>query len=77
MSPFNNLNGDDCMVFLRAILIAVLVVLASAALALPAGTSCDQIRALVAEHGRLKAIAWAREHGYTWREINEARKCLR
>jgi hypothetical protein len=39
--------------------------------------NCSQIKLLVAEHGRVKAIVWAREHGYTWAQINEARKCLR
>jgi hypothetical protein len=44
---------------------------------LPAGVSCEQIRTLVAEHGLAKAIYWARSHGYSWSDINEARKCLR
>ena len=39
--------------------------------------NCSQIKSLVAEHGRVKAIIWAREHGYTWAQIAEARKCLR
>ncbi len=37
---------------------------------------CKIIRAFVAEHGKLKAIAYAIEHGATWQQIKEARKCL-
>jgi hypothetical protein len=59
----------------------VLVILLTAQLSrmpqLPAGVTCDQIKALVAEHGYAKALMWAREHGYSWWQINEARKCLR
>lgn len=39
--------------------------------------NCEAIRAAVAEHGKIKAIRWARQQGYTWAEIAEARKCLR
>lgn len=61
---------------------SVVVVVLAATLAvrdpqLPAGASCGQIKALVAEHGYAKAIYWAREHGYMWSQINEARKCLK
>jgi post-segregation antitoxin (ccd killing protein) len=38
--------------------------------------SCEQIRALVAEHGKARALAWAIENGYSLSMINEARKCL-
>ena len=44
---------------------------------LPAGISCPQVRSLVAEHGYLKALVWARGHGYSWKQIAEAKKCLR
>lgn len=39
--------------------------------------SCEEVRAYVAEHGKARAIAAAIKHGATWREIAEARKCLR
>ena len=56
----------------------ILILAASLAFSEPKlPVSCDQIRALVAEHGRVKAIVWAREHGYSWAMIAEARKCLR
>jgi hypothetical protein len=44
---------------------------------LPDGISCDAIRQAVAEHGKFKSIRWARQQGYTWAQIAEARKCLR
>jgi hypothetical protein len=44
---------------------------------LPAGYSCDDVRRVVAEHGKVKAIAMALEAGATLQQINDARKCLR
>lgn len=38
---------------------------------------CDQVRAYVAEHGRAKALAHAIKSGATFRQIKEARKCLK
>jgi hypothetical protein len=39
--------------------------------------SCDDVRAYIAEHGKTKALAFAIKHGATWKQIIEARKCLR
>lgn len=58
-------------------MILLAIILAFSEPNLPAGASCEAIRAKVAEHGYAKAVLWAREHGYTWTQINEARKCLR
>jgi hypothetical protein len=44
---------------------------------LPTGATCEQIRSLVAEHGKIKALAWAVRNGYSWPQIREAKKCLR
>lgn len=44
---------------------------------LPSGYTCEDVRAKVAELGQIKAIAWALENGATWRQLREARKCLR
>lgn len=44
---------------------------------LPAGYTCADVRAKVAELGRIKALAAALERGATWKQIREARKCLR
>jgi hypothetical protein len=68
---------DDRKVFRHAVLIALFVCFAAAALAgepprLPAGVTCEAVRAKVAEHGRYVAYAWARLQGYTTAEINEA-----
>jgi hypothetical protein len=37
---------------------------------------CALVRAMVAEHGKARAIAWAIENGYGWRHIRAARRCL-
>ena len=44
---------------------------------LPAGVTCELVRAKVAEHGKIVAYAWATLQGYSRREIKEARKCLK
>jgi hypothetical protein len=75
------MNRDDRKVFLWAGLIAVAIVLAAAGVAgaagLPPGTDCETIRRLVAEHSKVKALAWAIRQGYSVEQIQEARKCLR
>lgn len=76
------MTRDERKVFLHAILIAAFVVLAGAALAngnapqLPAGVTCEMVRAKVAEHGKVYAYAWAKLQGYSRAEINEAKRCL-
>lgn len=44
---------------------------------LPAGVTCSDVRERVAEHGLAVAIAWAVKQGYSWREIRDAKRCLR
>jgi hypothetical protein len=44
---------------------------------LPAGASCDQVRAYVSQYGRVRSVAWAIRQGYSLAQIREARKCLR
>ena len=39
--------------------------------------SCHDVRAYVYQHGKVKALAFALKNGATWKQINEARKCLR
>lgn len=39
--------------------------------------SCDQIRYYVKTYGLIRAIKWARDNGHSWREIADARRCLR
>jgi hypothetical protein len=76
------MNRDDLRTFLVAGLIA-LVVVCAAALAhaadpkLPPAYDCPTIRAFVAEHGKVKALAMALESGATWKQISQARKCLK
>lgn len=76
------MNRDDRKVLWHAILIALFVMFAAPVFAadaprLPAGVSCADVRAKVAEYGKVYAYAWARLQGYSQREIAEARKCLR
>ncbi|ABD06721.1 hypothetical protein RPB_2013 [Rhodopseudomonas palustris HaA2] len=44
----------------------------------PATTvDCATVRYNVAEHGKAKSIAWAVKNGYSWAQINQARRCLK
>ena len=43
---------------------------------LPAGITCEFVRAKVMELGYIGALAQAKYHGATWSQIREARKCL-
>jgi hypothetical protein len=59
------------------VLIAALIILMTRparASDLPDGVTCEQVRSLVAEHGKVKAIAWAIEHGLSIRQIYLIRK---
>lgn len=37
---------------------------------------CNLVRQYVAEHGKAKALAFALKNGATWKQLQEARKCL-
>ena len=37
---------------------------------------CALVRQYVAEHGKAKALAFALKNGATWKQLQEARKCL-
>lgn len=63
------MNRADRLDLLRGALVALLLVLATAALAADMPVDCAVVRSHVAEHGRAKAIAWARQQGYSWSEI--------
>ena len=38
--------------------------------------TCEDVRRIVAEHGKVKALAMAIEAGATWAQIRAARQCL-
>ena len=38
---------------------------------------CQMVRQYVAEHGKAKALAFAIKNGATFRQLYEARKCLK
>ncbi len=44
---------------------------------LPDGVTCEHVRAVVKEHGEVKALAMALQHGATWEQVRAARRCLR
>jgi hypothetical protein len=60
--------------------LAVLVTPASAgerdSAGLPAGVTCEQVRATVAQIGKVKALALAIEHGATLQQVRAGRRCL-
>ena len=66
------MSRADHMDLLRGAALALFIVLASTAFA--ADIDCAAIRAHVAEHGKAKAVAWARGQGYSWSEIWRIRK---
>jgi hypothetical protein len=43
---------------------------------LPAGVTCDQVRATVVQIGKVKALALAIEHGATLKQVRAGRRCL-
>jgi hypothetical protein len=43
---------------------------------LPAGYSCVDVRRVVDEVGKVRALVLAVEHGATWAQIKAARACL-
>lgn len=62
------------------VLIAILILLMTRparAAELPEGVSCEQVRALVAEHGKVKALAWAFEHGFSIRQVYTIRRACK
>lgn len=72
------MNRDDWKVIIGGTLFAFLFLCGVALAADPRPQlNCEAIRAAVAEHGRIKSVRWAREQGYTWAQIAEARKCLK
>jgi hypothetical protein len=64
-----------CAIFL---LVAALILLmtrqARADTVLPDGITCEMVREKVAEHGKVKALTWAIEHGISIRQIYFIRK---
>jgi hypothetical protein len=44
------------------------------ALAVTEPIHCEQVRVQVAQHGKIKAYAWALANGYTPKEISRIRK---
>jgi hypothetical protein len=62
---------------IAAVLILLMVGVRARAADLPPGVDCQMIRAYVAEHGKARALAWAIEQGYGWRQIQAGRRCLK
>ncbi len=50
---------------------------AKADTSLPDGITCEFVREKVAEHGKVKALAWAIEHGLSIRQIYLIRRACK
>lgn len=65
---------------MKGLLVAVALMLITPARAaettLPAGYSCDDVRAMVEKYGRTKAIRIAKRNGATPEQIAAAERCL-
>ncbi len=70
------------MIPLRGLLVPLLAALVLIAIGCHARAAdkpqidCALVRQYVAEHGKAAALSWAIRNGYSWREIQEARRCL-
>lgn len=56
-------------IIIVAVFLLVMTRPARADTALPDGITCGMVREKVAEHGKVKALAWAIEHGLSIRQI--------
>lgn len=68
-----NLTGITSCLIIGALLGSV----KAADIKLPDGVTCEDVRRVVAEKGKVRALALALENGATWTQIKEARKCLK
>lgn len=72
------LNRDDKIALLIFGALSILIVLMAAASAEDKPTiTCEEVKAKVAEVGKVKALAFALANGAKWSQIKEARKCLK
>lgn len=73
--PYFKRRATGFLILTTTALVALLIILIllmtrpARAAELPSGVTCEQVRSLVAEHGKVKAIAWAFEHGLSFRQI--------
>jgi hypothetical protein len=65
------------LVPLFAVAILIAMGIRARAADLPPGMDCVMVRTYVAQHGKARALAWAIEQGYGWREIRAAKRCQR
>lgn len=70
---FTGMNRDDWNALIGAVIFAIALTLASAAYAMP----CWVVKKAVSQYGEAAAESWARNQGYTGKQIEELRKCLR
>lgn len=74
------MNRDDAKTFLGAGIFALFLLCATFAFAddkLPAGYTCEQVRANVERYGKIAAWTWARLNGLSREQIAAARRCLK
>ena len=58
----------------KYLIVFFLMITPAAAEPLEIQVNCEQVKALVAEHGKLAAIKWALTNGFSMRQVNAARK---
>jgi hypothetical protein len=61
-------------IFVLFIALILLMTRPARADVLPDGITCEMVREKVAEHGKVKALAWAIEHGISIRQIWQIRR---
>lgn len=61
-------------IFLLSIALILLMTRPARADSLPDGITCEMVREKVAEHGKVKALTWAIEHGISIRQIWQIRR---
>jgi hypothetical protein len=64
-------------IFLLTAALILLMTRPARAADMPEGISCEMVREKVAEHGKVKAFAWAIEHGFSIRQIYLIRRACK
>jgi hypothetical protein len=58
----------------KYLIVCMLLITPAMASPIEVNIDCEQVRRLIAEHGKLAAIKWAISNGFSMRQINQARK---
>lgn len=66
-----------CALFILIASLILLLTRPARAADMPEGITCEMVRDKVAEHGKVKALAWAIEHGFSIRQIWQIRRACK